>query len=340
VSSGGTSPDSFVRRAALATAKLDALVGTRWGARPRSPEGFALGAALVGPSGGADIAEAGEGAGTTAWLYIVDVAHRALGAALVWGERQEIDELHVLADADTGVLARRAQWFAAPRPSIWQVIGTSLVEAEPDPVPPPPHLVAPDPVPGLLDALDEAGVEVVTEAGSVRGEVQGLEVARIVHGETTAGVPLDEPLLEVGVGAADREMTATVHGALSPIDQLTRAVEIVRRHRRSDAPRLVGLASLAPAEGARPRPNLRDVDVAVAEGATPDGNPVVVVCSVGIDVELVPAAADARARLDPGAELWLVVPERDDHPITRGLSQRLEAPARVLTVPDAWRSLV
>jgi hypothetical protein len=360
VSSGGTSPDSFVRRAALATAKLDALVGTRWGARPRSPEGFALGAALVGPSGGADIAEAGEGAGTTAWLYIVDVAHRALGAALVWGERQEIDELHVLADADTGVLARRAQWFAAPRPSIWQVIGTSLVEAEPDPVPPPPHLVAPDPVPGLLDALDEAGVEVVTEAGSVRGEVQGLEVARIVHGETTAGVPLDEPLLEVGVGAADREMTATVHGALSPIDQLTRAVEIVRRHRRSDAPRhplnqlvperwlravlvrdpsLVGLASLAPAEGARPRPNLRDVDVAVAEGATPDGNPVVVVCSVGIDVELVPAAADARARLDPGAELWLVVPERDDHPITRGLSQRLEAPARVLTVPDAWRSL-
>jgi hypothetical protein len=190
--------------------------------------------------------------------------------------------------------------------------------------------------------------------------VNGLEVARSVHGETTAGVPLDAPLLEVGVGAADRELTAMVHGEASPIDQLARAVGIVRRHRRPDAPRhpleqlvperwlravlvrdpgLVGLAELRPAEGTRPRPNLSDVDVAVALGATHDGAPVVVVCSVGIDVEMVPAAADARALLDPAAELWLVVPERDDHPVTRRLAGRLEVPARVVTVPDAWRSL-
>jgi hypothetical protein len=354
-----------VRRATLATAKLDALVRSRWGEGPRSPEGFALGAALVGPSGGAESGSAGsagprEGGGTTAWLYIVDVAHRALGAALVWAERREVDELHVLADDEAGVLARRAQWFAAPRPTVWQVDGTSLTAAEPAPPPPPPHLVAPETVPELVDALTDAGVEVVTEAGMVRGEVHGLEVARIVHGETTAGVPIDAPLLEVGVGAADRELTATVHGGMSPIEQLGRAVDIVRRYRRPDAPRhplnqlvperwlravlvrdpsLVGLGSLAPAEGARPRPNLSDVDVAIAKGATPEGTPVVVACSVGIDVELVPAAADARALLDPDAELWLVVPERDDHPITRGLAARLAAPARVLTVPDAWRSL-
>jgi hypothetical protein len=347
-----------VRRAALATAKLDALVRSRWGEGPRSPEGFALGAALVGPSGGAG---AGDHEGTTAWLYIVDVAHRALGAALVWADRQEVDELHVLADAESGVLARRAQWFAPPVPSVWDVVGqgrdVSLVEAVPAPWP---DHDAPVPPSELVGILDTAGVEVVTEAGMVRGEVEGLEVARIVHGESTGGVPLDGPLLEVGVGAADRELTAMVHGGVPPVDQLARAVEIIRRHRRPDAPRhplnqlvperwlravlvrdpsSIGLATLVPSEGARPRPNLNDVDVAIAQGTTPEGAPVVVACSVGIDVELVPAAADARARRAPDAELWLVVPERDDHPVTRRLAERLVSPARVVTVPDSWRFL-
>jgi hypothetical protein len=151
-----------------------------------------------------------------------------------------------------------------------------------------------------------------------------------------------------------------VHGDVSPLDQLARAVDIVWQHRRAEAPRhplnqlvperwlravlvrdpsLIGLSGLRPAEGARPRSNLSDVDVAVAQGTTVGGDPVVVVCSVGIDVELVPAAADARALLDPHAELWLVVPERDDHPVTRHLAGRLQHPARVLTVPDPWRSL-
>jgi hypothetical protein len=200
----------------------------------------------------------------------------------------------------------------------------------------------------------------VTEAGIVRGEVNGLEVARVVHGQTTTGIPIDRPVLEVGVGAADRELTAMVHGDVPPADQLARAAGIVRQHRQADAgrhplnqlvperwlravvvrnPDLVGLAGLRPAEGTRPRPNLRDVDIAVGEGETPDGSPVVVACSVGIDVELVPAAADARAMLDPDAALWLVVPERDDHPVTRRLAARLRAPARVVIVPDTWRSL-
>jgi hypothetical protein len=265
------------------------------------------------------------------------------------------------ADADLGVMARRAGWFAAPVPSIWQIGDPRdpepLTPVEPAPLP---ERRAAPPAPELVDALNANGLEVVTEAGVVRGEVNGLEVARIVDGESSAGVPLDAPLLEVGVGAADREMTALVHGDVSPIAQLARAVDIVRGHRRVDAPRhplnqlvperwlravlvrnpsLVGLATLEPAEGARPRPNLSDVDVAIAQGTAPDGAPVVVACSVGIDVELVPAAADARAMLDADAELWLVVPERDDHPVTRRLAERLQHPARVLTVPDAWRSL-
>src|SRR5262249_55178140 len=157
----------------------------------------------------------------------------------------------------------------------------------------------------------------------------------------------------------DRELTAMVHGEAPPAHQLARAARIVRQHRRPTAarhplnqlvperwlravisrnPGLVGLAGLRAAEGARPRPTLRDLDIAVGEGLTSDGSPVVVACSVGIDIELVPAAADARAMLDPDAALWLVVPERDDHPVTRKLAARLREPARIVTVPDSWRS--
>jgi hypothetical protein len=199
----------------------------------------------------------------------------------------------------------------------------------------------------------------VVEGGIVRGEVNGLEVARIVAGQTTAGVPLDAPQLEVGVGKADRELTAMVHGGLAPVAQLARVVEIVRGQRRPGAdrhplnqlvperwlravlcrrPDLVGLAALYPAEGARPRPNLSERDVAVAQGETAGGEPVVVACAVGIALDLVPTSADARLALDPGARLVLAVPARDDHPGVRRLAARLRAPADVVTVPGDWRA--
>jgi hypothetical protein len=194
----------------------------------------------------------------------------------------------------------------------------------------------------------------------VRGEVEGLEVARIVEGESTSGVPLDEALLEVGVGAADRELTTLVHVGLAPAEQLTRVVEIVREHRQAGAaphplnklvperwlravlcrePAAIGLRDLRPTEPAVPRANLLDQGLAVAVGKkADDGGPVVVACSVGIDLELVPAAADSREVLDPDAELWLVLPERDDHVVTRRLAGWLHDPAHVVLVPDDWQS--
>ncbi|HEX6569570.1 MAG TPA: hypothetical protein VF015_10405, partial [Acidimicrobiales bacterium] len=165
--------------------------------------------------------------------------------------------------------------------------------------------------------------------------------------------------LEVGVGKADRELTALVHGGLAPTAQLDRVVDIVRGHRRPGAPRhplnqlvpdrwlravlcraphVVGLTALRPAEGARPRANLSERDVAVAVGEAAGGAPVVVACSVGIAADLVPAAADARAANDPGARLVLAVPARDDHPVTRQLAARLRAPADVVPVPGDWRA--
>jgi hypothetical protein len=334
------------RRSTLNAAKLAALVDARWGAdgeRARHP--FGSGAALVGTVDGV----------STAWVLADQVPERSLGPAVLWAERQGAGPVHLVVDSSAHVLARQASFFAEPVPAVWRVEDRALVRADPAPVPVP--LPAPSP-PELVDLLLDAGLELVAEGGSLRGELNGLEVARIATGTSTAGVPLDAPLLEVGVGRADRELTGMLHGDLAPVDQLDRVIEIVRRHRRPDAephplnqlvperwlraalcrePALVGLASLHPAEGAHARANLRERDIAVAAGERPDGEPVVVACAVGVAPDLVPVAADARAVVAPGAPLLLAVPERDDVPGIRRLASRLVMPAEVTPVPIDWR---
>jgi hypothetical protein len=363
-------PVDAERRVNLVAAKLAALVAERWGPGERERGAIGATATLVEqPAAGvtADDRVPG-GAGRTGWVLPDDDGVRALGAALAWADKHDVDALHLLAatEASAGVLARQAAQFARPALSVWAVEGRSLVAAEPAPVPEPAPAPAP---PELVDLLIDAGLEIVVEGGMMRGEVNGLEVARIVHGQTTSGEPIDEPRLEVGVGKADRELSAAVHGGLPAVEQLARVVEIVRRHRGPGAPRhplnqlvaerwlravlcrepgLVGLRSLRPAEGARSRPNLSERDVAVASGEAPDGAPVVVACAVGVALDLVPAAADARATLDarraagtPSPEpspLLLVMPERDDHPAIRQLAAQLRAPATVVPLPGDWRA--
>jgi hypothetical protein len=349
------------RRAALNGAKLSGLVAAHWGPGERRRGAIGATATLLDEAG----AEAGPAADVTGWVLADGEAARALGPALAWAERHRVTDLHLLADPGAaGVLARQAGLFI-DGPTIWAVDGTSLGAAEAAPPPEPQPAPAPS---GLVDLLIDAGLEIVVEGGMVRGEVNGLEVARIVHGHTTAGETIDEPRLEVGVGKADRELTAMVHSGLPAVEQLARVTEIVRSHRRPDAPRhplnqlvpdrwmravlcrapeLIGLATLRPAEGARPRPNLTERDVALAVGEDAAGDPVVVACSVGIALDLVPTAADGRLTIDadggmhadtPPSRLLLAVPERDDHPGTRRLASRLRSPATVAPVPDDWRA--
>jgi hypothetical protein len=272
----------------------------------------------------------------------------------VWAARQGATEVHVLVDDDAAVLARRATCFR-DAPHVWMIEGATLRQAPP--APPAVAALAPA-APELAELLVDAGLEVVVESGIVRGEVNGLEVARIVHDRTTTGVPLDAPIIEVGVGHADRELTAMLHGKLSPVDQLERVAEIVRSHRQADAdphplrhlaperwlrarlvaePARVGLTRLRSMAPAVPRPNLRDRAVAMALGETAEGEEVVVACSVGVDLDLVPAAADARLSIAPEARLVLVMPERDAHPVTVELAARLAQPAEIITVDDDWR---
>ncbi|MEX2293393.1 MAG: hypothetical protein WD691_06350 [Acidimicrobiales bacterium] len=297
---------------------------------------------------------AGLVAGPSAWVLIDADPLKSFGPALVWATRQGASDVHLLVDGSADVLARRASCFSQP-PTIWQIDETSLHAAAPaDPAVPAPAPSAP----ALAELLVDADLEVVVEDGIVRGEVLGLEVARIVHGTTSTGIPIDDPTLEVGVGHADRELTAMLHGKLSPVDQLARVSEIVREHRRPGAerhplnqlaperwlrvclqrtPERLGLADLHSIAPTVARPNLRDTAIAMARGATSDGDSVVVACSVGVDLDLVPAAADARLSAAPDARLVLVVPERDAHPVTRQLAASLVVPAEVVVVDDDWR---
>jgi hypothetical protein len=294
--------------------------------------------------------------GRRGWVLLDHDPVTAFGPSLVWAGRRGIGELHLLTESDAGTLARRATCFDAP-PVVWQISGTDMSEAAPDPVPAPRPA---SPAPELAEQLIDAGLEVVVEDGIVRGEVNGLEVARIVHGRTTAGVPIDEPQLEVGVGKADRELTSMLHAGMSPTEQLARVVEIVRRHRQPGAaphplnqlvkdrwlrarlvanPSHIDLAELRPVETAVPRPNLRDAGSAAGLGRTPSGELVVVVCSVGIHLDLVPAAADTRMAVDPGAPLWLALPTRDAHPVTEALATRAVPPAALVAIDGDWRDL-
>jgi hypothetical protein len=326
-------------RSSLLTAKLRALSGAPVDARAAD---FAGGAALLD--------------GERGWLLLGATPLTAFGPALVWAERAGIRQLSLLIDdADAAaVVARRARLFTDP-PEVLVVSGTTTVPAEP--VMAEDHWDAPS-APHLAELLIDADLEVVVEDGIVRGEVLGLEVARIVHGTTSTGTPIDEPVLEVGVGEADREMTAMVHGGLPPMDQLRRVRDIVLEHRRADAlrhplnqlaperwlrarllrdPGMVGCAELRAAPPAVPRPNLRDPAVAFALGVDDAGETVVVACSVGVHLDLVPAAADARGVLAPEARLLLALRARDAHPVTKALATRLRSPAELVTVRDDWQ---
>jgi hypothetical protein len=231
---------------------------------------------------------------------------------------------------------------------VWRADGAEIEAVAPTPVPDLRPVAGAD---DLRSLLAEAGLDAVDEDGHILGELLGLEVARITPGE-------DGPVLEVGVGRFDREMTEMTHAHLAPADRLHRAVEIVAEHRRPGAPphplnqlvperwmraalvrepERIGVAALRPVPSAVPRTNLKDTAVASAVGLDTAGEPVVVTCSTGVDLDLVPAAADDRAARASGARLILAVPARDALPLTRDLAARLSRPADVVGLDGEWK---
>lgn len=323
------------QRTALLGAKARALV---------SGHGVDVGeAAAVGLPGAAALVVDGTG-----WFVLGDGPETALGGIVAWSDRAGLGAIRLLVDDPTAasVLARRAQPFALDI-DVLRVDGHTLVPTQPAA-----HAAPLTPSAAALDLaalLADAGAEVVIEAGIVRGEVAGLEIARVVQGA-------DGPTLEVGVGRNDREAFAMVHGDVPTGAALAGVVQTVQshrhvgepahplnrlagerwlRHRLVRDPTLVGAARLEPVEPTVPRGSLHDVAAAIAVGERADGQAVVVAASVGIDLDVVPAGADARAALGRDAQLVIAVPERDAHPVTRRLADLLEQPAELIAVPPA-----
>ncbi len=281
-----------------------------------------------------------------AWVLVDDDPARGLGPAVAWARRRDAHALHLLAERDSGLLARRAAAFSVPI-TVWHVDGRTLEPARAAPLPAPPgpapaHLA-------LLPVIEAGGATPVVEHGVVTGEVRGLEVCRVV----------DDPVsgharLEVGVGVHDREAFALIHGDVPAADALAGVVEAVTRYRGTGAnhaldrlvperllrwrleqdPGDLGLDSLAPAEPPVPRPNVKERAPCSARGRRADGSEVVIVCSVGVDLDLIPYATDARrlGERQPGvgggemesAETLIVLPPRDLVPITVELAGLLD----------------
>ena len=87
-----------------------------------------------------------------------------------------------------------------------------------------------------------------------------------------------------------------------------------------DDPTSIGLVSLTPVAPLVARSTVLGNVPSAAVGERADGTTVVVVCSSGIDLDVIPEAADYRRREAPDADLLVVVPERDRHATTAALA--------------------
>ncbi len=310
-----------------------------------------------------------------AWVLVDGDASRALGGALAWAIRHDATSLDVIAESDTGLLARRAERFAFPI-AVWYPIERSLLPAVAEALPPEPaatpaHLE-------VRDIIEGSGATLVVEHGVVTGEVRGLEVCRVVDQPTTGyfdeddgGTPISSlsasiaserqsrgdddagngVMVEVGVGGPDREAFRIIHGDLPTVDALAEVVTIVARHRAADAPphplnrlvperllrsrlvgapELIGLRRVEPVAPPLPRHGLNAVAPCVASGVDDDGQRTRVVCSVGVDVDLIPFVADVQATTDE--PVTIVLAPRDLVPITRDLAALLRTPVTLTTV--------
>ncbi|MEM8923026.1 MAG: hypothetical protein AAGD35_05955 [Actinomycetota bacterium] len=257
-------------------------------------------------------------------VYHTDNDARAVGKALRWARSRNCTDVELLVTGDelAGALARRAALLPEAAIAVSAVTGAEARPAEPAPA-----SAAPALLPGhraIAGLITEAGATPVDDHGVLVAEFAGLEIARVIDGD-------DGPVLDVGVGQADRELNQMVHAGADPVTDLRRVIAAVADYRLRqrhhplgrlsrerwlravliDDPSVVGAADLRPAVPLRPRGGLRESVPSAAVGTTADGGPLVVVTMVGVDLDVVPEAADYRAHNDPEAEVVVVMPERD-----------------------------
>ena len=307
--------------------------------------------------------EFGTGAGLVvddaAWVIVDGPAGRTLGASLAWAIRNHATSLDVVVDSEGGQLARRATAFDFPI-GVWFPVERTLLPVVGEVAPPVPA-VAGDHL-DLIPLIEAGGARALVERGIVTGDVRGLEVCRVVD-EPTVGsfaemndVPADlipQPgdgvILEVGVGANDREAFQLIHGHVPKLDALTDVVASVSAYRSVEAPQhplnrmaperflrwrvendptVLGLTELRPVDPPVPRQSMKHSEPCVARGVDRTGAPVAVVFSSGVDLDLVPVrrrrgTRSAGRRRDGSL---VALPERDVVAVTRDLAALLARP--------------
>lgn len=280
-------------------------------------------------------------AGRVGWIVAVEHEHHALAVAQLWAASHDVGNLNLVVDANPTVVARRARYFARET-TIWSYVDNVLVEQSAS------SHEANKGVPAshehFASLIADCGVDVVREHGVLSGEVLGLEVCRVVddHSESS-GVRL-----EIGVGVHDRETFRLVHGAVATGEQLmdvARTVSKIRndpaaqhplarlalerrlRSRLLSRPDLVGASRLVAAEPPVARANVKDSVPCIATGERADGTPLVVACTAIADLDVVSFGADARDRLDDGADLVVVSMPGNVTQSIRRLGEMLKRPA-------------
>ena len=280
------------------------------------------------------------------WTALLEVSpERSFGQALVLAARNQAQTLDLLVETDAAAVARRAILFD-PSPSVWSLDGNELVPAEASA---PEHVAAAAIEPEIAALLDVDDVDVIIEHGVIVGECRGLEVARV----TGAGA---EQRLDVGVGAYDQGAFSVMNPHLTPDEALGNVVDQVMQFRRRGGephpinrlarerwvrsellvePRLIGLASLEVVEPMTERDGIKDIAIAAAVGITETGERVLVACTVGIDLDAVPAAVDLAAQHDAD-RIMIVLPERDRHPIVQAVADQSRVPIEFVSGPEPW----
>ena len=288
--------------------------------------------------------------GNRLWVLASDDApERALGSAVLRAGRHDGAPLTIcFDDLGAAVVAARQAEVLRPVPEIRLVEGRSLVSVQPAEAAPP--VDVPPPPDGFVDLCLGAGVQPLVEHGIWRGEVLGLEVVRVVEDPDLGNQ------VQVGVGRFDREAGVLIHADQPQGESLAAAADLIRSQRRAGAgahplatlcrerwlrhdlvadPSILGMDDLVAVDPADERPNLRDPAPAPAIGTGPDGERVLVVCSVGVDPCVVSAAADLVLRESPD-RVVLALPTRDVLPAVERAMAALVVPTSIHGVACSW----
>jgi hypothetical protein len=294
-----------------------------------------------------------------------------LGGTVVWAERHGVNKVHAIADTMSTFDARRVAALRKPF-TVWRSIGRSLFEVSAGEVATgevSPGEVSPGEVAvehagsvsldprclAFVPMIEAAGAQAIVDHGVLRAEVLGLEVARVVIDDDPDN-PEGNVRLAVGVGRHDRlaqDMMRGVDGFEAGLADAVASVLLWRdpskpphpanqlarsRWLRSilvDSPGFIGAHNLAPVQGLRP-PKLKVADPAIAVGTDADGTPIVVACSVGVDLDAPLSAAAMAQRIDPCAKVVFVTPEADYFPAMRKIISALAIDVDVRLVTNAW----